>query len=304
LLSKLREAGFDMFFIGVESFNQSSLLETAKIQNTALELTAALREIQSYGFIVVAGLIMGFDTDPADVVDVTLRGMLEAGLISGDPSLLTALPGTPLFKRMAMSGRLRDAKLGLGGHKYQTNIRYLKGVAQIREDFRLFVRSFSKGSYQYKRLLSFYGNLQSPNYLPPQTTGFADLGRMLRMTLRNARYLNLLFLRLYRLLRSPERTVHILRAAWITARMHTRKRPLWFYFKFWLFNWSNSITKYAGLSDQDFDIESVEPGFQLQEILPDGYEESGDEPIPQSKIRAQRKITADALRSRFKLSGR
>ena len=32
LLRKLRMAGFDMFFIGVESFYQNSLLETAKVQ--------------------------------------------------------------------------------------------------------------------------------------------------------------------------------------------------------------------------------------------------------------------------------
>ena len=40
----------------------------------------------------------------------TLEDMLEAGLISGDPSLLTALPGTPLYRRMHLSGRLRNTQ--------------------------------------------------------------------------------------------------------------------------------------------------------------------------------------------------
>jgi hypothetical protein len=97
-------------------------LETAKVQNTALDLVAAIREIQSYGFVVVAGLIFGFDTDPDDIAQIALDGILRSGLISGDPSLLTALPGTPLFQRMKLSNRLRDAQLGLGGFKYQTNL--------------------------------------------------------------------------------------------------------------------------------------------------------------------------------------
>jgi len=57
LMVKLRRAGFDMLFIGVESFSHNSLLETAKVQNTAPDMVAAVRTIQSYGFIVVAGLI-------------------------------------------------------------------------------------------------------------------------------------------------------------------------------------------------------------------------------------------------------
>ncbi|MEE8394413.1 MAG: radical SAM protein, partial [bacterium] len=57
LMKKMRRAGFDMLFIGVESFDANSLLETAKVQNTAQEMVEALRLIQSHGFIVVGGLI-------------------------------------------------------------------------------------------------------------------------------------------------------------------------------------------------------------------------------------------------------
>ena len=53
----MRLAGFDLLFIGIESFNQNSLIETAKVQNTKLELVTIIKEIQSYGFTIVAGLI-------------------------------------------------------------------------------------------------------------------------------------------------------------------------------------------------------------------------------------------------------
>jgi radical SAM superfamily enzyme YgiQ (UPF0313 family) len=61
LMAKMRRAGFDMLFIGIESFNENSLLKTAKVQNTAPALIEAIRTIQARSFIVVAGFIFGFD---------------------------------------------------------------------------------------------------------------------------------------------------------------------------------------------------------------------------------------------------
>lgn len=296
LTRKLRQAGFDMFFIGVESFHQTALLETAKIQNATLDLDAAVREIQSYGFVVVAGLIFGFDTDPDNIAETALDGILRSGLISGDPSLLTALPGTPLHQRMRLSGRLRDAKLGLGGFKYQTNIRYLKPEHQIRRDFKVFVRRFNEGRYQYRRLISFFDCLESPNYIPPQSAGYADLRKIFRMVFRRTRHIHLLLLRIFRLVRSPQRDYYIVKAFLRTLTRNSPERPLWFYFKFWLFNWSNSLVKYSQLSDADFDIESVQDGFDLSAVVPQGYEEERPEQIPASKIRSQRRLTVSVLK--------
>jgi radical SAM superfamily enzyme YgiQ (UPF0313 family) len=296
LTRKLRRAGFDMFFIGVESFNQTSLLETAKVQNTTLDLVAAIREIQSYGFVVVAGLIFGFDTDPDDVAAIAVDGILKSGLISGDPSLLTALPGTPLYLRMKLSARLRDGKLGLGGFKYQTNIRYLRPEERIREDFKSFVARFNDGRYQYGRLLSFFKCLDSPNYIAPVTAGYADLRRMFRMVFRTPRHIALLFERIFSLVRSPARDYFIVKALLLTLSRSSRERPLWFYFKFWLFTWSNSLMKYASLSDSDFDIESVKGAFDIHTVLPVGYEEKHSEQIPALKIRSQRRLTVSILK--------
>jgi radical SAM superfamily enzyme YgiQ (UPF0313 family) len=297
LMRKLREAGFDMFFIGVESFHQTSLLETAKVQNTTHDLVQAIRDIQSHGFIVVAGLIFGFDTDPEDIAAIALDGIVNSGLISGDPSLLTALPGTPLYQRMKLSGRLREAKLGLGGFKYQTNIRYLKPEPQVRGDFKTFVHRFNQGDYQYRRLLSFLDCLDSANYMPPQTAGYADLGKMFRMVLREPRHVQLLLVRIFRLARSPIRDYYILKALAATFLRSSPQRPLWFYLKIWLFTWSNSLLKYADLSDADFDIESVRGDIGMANVVPTGYEDELSEQVPTSKTRSQRRMTAAALKS-------
>jgi len=296
LLKKLRDAGFDMFFIGVESFNQSSLLETAKVQNTTLSLVEALRDIQAYGFIVVAGLIFGFDTDPDNIVDITLDGIIKSGLISGDPSLLTALPGTPLYKRMQLTGRLRNAKLGLGGFKYQTNIKYLRPADMIRADFKKFVHEFNTGEYQYKRLRSFYSCLDSNHYVSPKSDGYADLARLMSIAVKNLTSIHLLFLRIAKLFGSFDRARFIARAFVYTLKHSTPEKPLWFYFKFWLFNWSNSVLKYGKLSDKDFNIESIDHTAQLGDMLPTDYENESFEETPSSKVRSQRKLTSDTLK--------
>ena len=108
LMIKMRKAGFTSLFIGVESFNANSILETAKVQNQndKNQLIEALRTIQSYGFIVLPGLIFGFDSDPPMVFGDTIHGVLESGLIGGDPTFLLALPGTPLYARMKRTNRL------------------------------------------------------------------------------------------------------------------------------------------------------------------------------------------------------
>jgi hypothetical protein len=74
-----------------------------------------------------------------------------------------------------------------------------------------------------------------------------------------------------------------------------RNKKLTGIFQFWLFAWTNSILKYKGLSDADFDIESVPADFDDAMILPKNYIESALEDIPQAKINAQQRVTMHQL---------
>ena len=296
LLKKLRLANFDMLFIGVESFSNNSLLETAKVQNTAGNMIAAIREIQSYGFAVVAGLIFGFDSDTPDAFEMTLEGMALAGLISGDPSLLTALPGTPLFRRMKLAGRLRNNKNSLGGYKYCTNIRYLMPREQMVAGYQRFVRRFCEGDYQYERLKGFLDNLERGNYVPLKTHGYGSLGKYVTMVFRSPRAIKMLVQRLYQVVARPRVAWYASRGFLLTLSRTRRHAGLLSVFQFWLFNWTNAMLKYEGLSDADFDIESVREGFDRALILPEHYVDSADEEIPQAKIAAQQRVTVNQLR--------
>ena len=296
LLRKLRQANFDMLFIGVESFSNNSLLETAKVQNTASDMIAALREIQSYGFAVVAGLIFGFDSDTPASFDLTLEGMAKAGLISGDPSLLTALPGTPLFRRMKLSGRLRNNKNSLGGYKYCTNIRYLMPREEMIAGYRSFVSRFCAGAYQYGRLENFLDNLDHGNYVPLKSKGYGSLGKYISMVFKSSGAIRMLMQRAFQIAARPRVMFYTLRGFLLVLSRCRRHPRLFGVFQFWLFNWTNAIVKYDGLSDADFDIESVPQDFDRSLILPEHYTDLADEEIPQGKIEAQQRATVSQLR--------
>ena len=296
LLRKLREANFDMLFIGVESFSNNSLLETAKVQNTAGDMVTALREIQSYGFAVVAGLIFGFDSDKADAFDIALEGMQQSGLISGDPSLLTALPGTPLYRRMKLSGRLRTNKNSLGGYKYCTNIRYLLPRDEIVRGYQSFVTRFCQGRYQYQRLKQFIDNLDRGNYIPLKSAGYGSLSKYVSMVFKSPGAVKMLAQRLVGFVTRPSVAWYSMRAAMLVARRSWRHPRLFGVFQFWLFNWTNAMLKYQGLGSDAFDIESVPADFDRSLILPVEYAESANEPIPQDKIAAQQRATLTQLR--------
>jgi radical SAM superfamily enzyme YgiQ (UPF0313 family) len=296
LLQKLRLANFDMLFIGVESFSNNSLLETAKVQNSASDMVAALREIQSYGFAVVAGLIFGFDSDTPDAFELTLKGMAKAGLISGDPSLLTALPGTPLFRRMKLSGRLRNNKNSLGGYKYCTNIRYLMPREQMIAGYQRFVRRFCEGDYQYQRLKGFLDNLDRGNYIPLRSKGYGSLGKYVSMVFKSPRALKMLLVRLFQVMSRPHVVLYATRGFALVLRRSRRHSRLFGVFQFWLFNWTNAMLKYEGLTPADFDIDSVPEGFDRALILPEHYTDADNEDIPLGKIAAQQRSTVNQLR--------
>lgn len=296
LLEKLRRANFDMLFIGVESFSNNSLLETAKVQNTTGDMIAALREIQSYGFVVVAGLIFGFDSDTPESFDLTLEGMVKSGLISGDPSLLTALPGTPLFRRMKLSGRLRNNKNSLGGYKYCTNISYLMPRDELVGGYQSFVKRFCEGGYQYERLKVFLDNLDRGNYIPLRSQGYGSLGKYVSMVFKSPGAVKMLAHRLYFIASRPGVLWNTLRAFALMLARSRRHPQLFGIFQFWLFAWTNAMLKYEGLSDADFDIGSVPPDFDRALILPEHYMDLADEDIPQAKIAAQQRATVGQLR--------
>jgi radical SAM superfamily enzyme YgiQ (UPF0313 family) len=108
LLRLLREANFESIFIGIESPRATSLMETRKVQNVRGEMIERIRTIQRHNIIVIAGMIVGFDSDDTAIFEEQLDFLHEAGIPFTTAGVLTALERTPLHKRLGEEGRLLD----------------------------------------------------------------------------------------------------------------------------------------------------------------------------------------------------
>jgi radical SAM superfamily enzyme YgiQ (UPF0313 family) len=105
LLSNMRDAGFRRVFLGIETPVEESLKEAQKSQNRG-NLLDSVKKIQSYGMEVMAGFIVGFDNDPADIFQRQIDFIRESAIPLAMVGMLNALPDTQLWKRLEREGRL------------------------------------------------------------------------------------------------------------------------------------------------------------------------------------------------------
>jgi len=112
MLAMMRAANFTRVFLGIETPVEESLKETTKFQNLRKDLLESVKLIQAYGMEVMAGFIVGFDNDPADVFDRQIEFIRQAAIPLSMVGLLTALPNTQLWRRLKAEGRLLKASLG------------------------------------------------------------------------------------------------------------------------------------------------------------------------------------------------
>jgi radical SAM superfamily enzyme YgiQ (UPF0313 family) len=106
LLRLFRRAGFTWVFLGIESPDVTSLVETKKFQNTRQDMLSAVRRIYANGIEVLGGFIVGFDNDTASTFERQYHFITQSGIQGAMVGLLTALPKTPLYYRLEQEGRL------------------------------------------------------------------------------------------------------------------------------------------------------------------------------------------------------
>lgn len=108
ILKLLGEANVNNVFIGVESPDEAALREVRKVQNIRGDsLSDKLYRIRQSGLVIDIGMIVGFDEDDETVFDRQFEFVTENGVATTNVSILSAIPGTPLFKRLMESGRIR-----------------------------------------------------------------------------------------------------------------------------------------------------------------------------------------------------
>jgi radical SAM superfamily enzyme YgiQ (UPF0313 family) len=114
LLALMRESGCRQVLIGLESPTSSGLSGLEIRRNWKLKqlptYEAAIRTIQDHGITVNGCFILGLDGQTEEIFERVYEFEERSGLYEVQITVLTAFPGTPLYRRLQSEGRLLDEK--------------------------------------------------------------------------------------------------------------------------------------------------------------------------------------------------
>jgi radical SAM superfamily enzyme YgiQ (UPF0313 family) len=152
LLEGMRHAGFRRVFLGIETPVEESLKEAQKYQNTRHGLLDSVRTIQRYGMEVMAGFIVGFDSDPEDIFERQIRFIRESAIPLAMVGLLTALPDTQLWRRLKGEGRLLTES---SGNNTDASLNFIPKMetARLIEGYKNILRNIYSPAEYYQRAL-------------------------------------------------------------------------------------------------------------------------------------------------------
>ena len=105
-LDAAARSGCKQVFLGLESISQSSMSEVKKGFNRVDEYSRIIQRIHAHGIAVQAGIVFGFDHDTPQIFKDTLDFLEEAGVQNATFNILTPFPGTPLFQKLEVEGRI------------------------------------------------------------------------------------------------------------------------------------------------------------------------------------------------------
>ena len=154
LLELMVRAGFKKVFVGIETPQEDSLLECAKVQNAKRDMLTAVKTIQKSGLEVMGGFIVGFDSDKPNIFERQIKFIQEAGVVTAMVGLLQALPGTRLFSRLRQEGRiLHDAS----GNNVEASLNFVPKLDRemLVEGYRSLVKRLYTPRMYYRRILTF-----------------------------------------------------------------------------------------------------------------------------------------------------
>jgi hypothetical protein len=100
------EANFMYVFIGIETPSAEALKSSKKFQNLRKDNLQQVRVIQEAGLWVLAGFIVGFDSDDETIFERQREFIERTAITWAMAGILQAPPTTALYDRMIKEGRL------------------------------------------------------------------------------------------------------------------------------------------------------------------------------------------------------
>ncbi|HVL58578.1 MAG TPA: B12-binding domain-containing radical SAM protein, partial [Burkholderiaceae bacterium] len=148
------EAGFKKVFLGIETPSLQGLQECGKVQNRKRDLAASVRTLQRAGLEVMGGFIVGFDSDPQDIFARQFEFIQRSGVVTAMVGLLTALPETALYRRLAREGRILGQT---GGNNTDAALNFVTRLDReyVLSQYRELMRRLYAPSNYYRRVATF-----------------------------------------------------------------------------------------------------------------------------------------------------
>jgi radical SAM superfamily enzyme YgiQ (UPF0313 family) len=106
LLEQAAACGLRSLFVGFETLNPTNLREQHKYQNLNRDYAEAIRRLHDLGVMVNASFVFGMDEDDESVFERTVEWAIAHGIETATFHILTPYPGTALYTRIEVQGRL------------------------------------------------------------------------------------------------------------------------------------------------------------------------------------------------------
>ncbi len=106
LLEKAAACGLRSLFVGFETLSVENLRAQHKNQNLDRDYALAIRRLHDNGVMINASFVFGMDDDDEMVFDRTVEWAIRQGIETATFHILTPYPGTALYERMAVEGRI------------------------------------------------------------------------------------------------------------------------------------------------------------------------------------------------------
>jgi radical SAM superfamily enzyme YgiQ (UPF0313 family) len=166
LMRLMVQAGFVAVFVGIETPDEESLAECAKIQNKNRDLIACVRKIQKAGLQVQGGFIVGFDHDSSSIFERQIEFIQKSGIITAMVGLLNAPRGTRLYKRIVKEDRLVKDSSG-DNTDFSTNFIPKMGYETLVNGYKRIISGIYAPQPYYERVKKYL-----KDYNPLEKTAF------------------------------------------------------------------------------------------------------------------------------------
>ena len=178
VMSAMVSAGFSSVFVGIETTSVEALRAANKGQNLKLDPAAAVDALTRAGLEVMAGFIVGFDSDGPEAFDAQARFLSRVPIPMAMVGILTALPGTALARRLATEGRLRERASGDTFTRPNFEPRIDEG--ELLAGYAALLRRLYDPDAYVRRCEAYLARAPIPEHARHDAEGFAILWRTVR----------------------------------------------------------------------------------------------------------------------------